>query len=513
MDQAHGGSVGGWDPNSFGGEQWDHQFGGSHLPFGQSAAAESSYPNPDFLDGGDINPQLSEADSHSGMYRPFDYYSQVDVWSDHPQPSAVPFAQPSSTLPQGYFGGQRHPIDANPTVESRFALDIQRGNEFSSQIQSAANPQQANSHHGFGHGVTNANGYAQGSVPQQWQEQVPAGYASGHQYENPLAAAPVSNGSASSFYPGHGASASTMPGYQPEVHQQVPANVRTAHSQFVPALNGQPQQPVPVAASPRKASAQPPARTATPQQAQQIHQQLPKQLSHQAIPQHQPAQQPIQQPVQQPVQQQIQQPIQPPAQRPAVQPVPQSNAGQHLFAQQSVSQSHTAEADTAVGVKRGFASETQAAPAAAKKARVVVPEAANTPPPPIPAPVQAQPLNLPDPAPINTINYRDTSRLSSAQGHPELKWPGVPNLVLGSAPVKLQKGTPTKRYVTLSTKGGKDPLFSKAWRAWTPAESLGNHADAYQKATSDLERQQADIRLDIETKRGRSGECRACEMD
>ena len=506
MDQAHGGSIGGWDPNSFGSEQWDHQFGGSNLPFGQSAAADSSYPNPDFLDGGDINPQLSEADSHTGMYRPFDYYGQVDVWPDHSQPSVAPFAQPPSALQQGYFGGQRHPIDANPTVESRFALDIQRGNEFPPQLQSSANTQQANSHHGFGHGVTGANGYAQGSMPQQWQEQVPAGYASGHQYENPLAAAqtshisaPVSNGSASSFFPGHGASASTMPGYQPEVHQQAPANVRLAHSQFVPALNGQPQQPVPVAASPRKASAQP-ARTAAPQQApQQIHQQLPTQLSHQVIPQHQS------------IQQSVQKPVQPPAQRLAVQPLPESNAGQHVFAQQAVNQPRSAETDAAVGVKRGLTSETQAAPAAAKKARVVVPEAANTPPPP--PPIQAQPPSLPDLAPVYAINSRETSLLLAAQGRPELKWAGVPNLVLGSAPVKLQKGTPTKRYVTLSTKGGKRPLFSKAWRAWTPAESLGNHADAYQKATDDLERQQADIRLDIETKRGRSGEYRPRRME
>lgn len=52
-------------------------------------------------------------------------------------------------------------------------------------------------------------------------------------------------------------------------------------------------------------------------------------------------------------------------------------------------------------------------------------------------------------------------------------------------------------------------MFSKMWRAWTPAESLGNHADAYQKATNDLARQQADIRLDVEMKRGKSGKSRS----
>jgi hypothetical protein len=74
--------------------------------------------------------------------------------------------------------------------------------------------------------------------------------------------------------------------------------------------------------------------------------------------------------------------------------------------------------------------------------------------------------------------------------------------------VNLQKGTPTKRYVTLATKGGKPPLFPKLWRGWTPAEILGNHAHAYQSAADDLDRQRADIRLEIDAKRAESGEWR-----
>jgi hypothetical protein len=109
-------------------------------------------------------------------------------------------------------------------------------------------------------------------------------------------------------------------------------------------------------------------------------------------------------------------------------------------------------------------------------------------------------------APACSINYKDTDLLAEARGRPDAKWKGVPNLVIGPAPVKLQKGTPTKRYVTLTTKGGKDPLFSRAWRAWTPAECLGNHADAYQRASNDLDRQRADLRLEIDMRRGKSGE-------
>ncbi|KAK4152817.1 hypothetical protein C8A00DRAFT_15929 [Chaetomidium leptoderma] len=530
MDQTHGTGIGGWDPSSFAGETWNQQFAGSGLGFDQGAGGDSSYPNPDFLDGGAMDPQLSGADPQAGMYRPYEYYGQGDVWSGHPQPTAAPFAQDPSLQQQGYYGEQRHPTDANQAIDSRFTLGIQQENEFPSQLHSASN-QQANSHHGFGHGVANGpgsapNGYSQESTP-QWQEQVPAGYGSGRQYENPLTAAqtsnisaPVSNGSHASFFPGHGAGASTMSGYQTEMHQHAPRDVPQVHPQFAATLNGQSRQPVPVASSPH-APAQVPARKATPQQhQQQIHQQAAQHTPQHAIPQQQPsqqsaqrpAQQPVQQPVQQPAQQPVQQsaqqpvqqlfqqsaqqPIQQPAQRPALHPAPQPGVGQHVFAQHP---QQSAENTFSAGVKRGPSSEPQPPQGVAKKAKVLVAAAASSPSPS----AQAQPQNVSDT--ICTINYRDASLVSSARGRPGARWGGVPNLVIGSAPVKLQKGTPTKRYVTLSTKGGKDPLFTKHWRAWTPAESLGNHADAYQKATNDLEFQRADIRLEIEMQRGANG--------
>ncbi|KAH6641652.1 hypothetical protein F5144DRAFT_141704 [Chaetomium tenue] len=513
MDQSHGHGIGAWDPNSFPSEAWDHQFGA----FDQGAGTESSYPNPDFLDGGAVNPQLSGTDNQGGLYRPFDYYGQGDVWSDHPQSTAAPFTQ-DTPLPQGYFGEQRHPVDTNQTIDSRFALDIQQGNEFPSQLHGNVN-QQVNPHHNFNRGVATPpgpapNSYHQGPIP-QWQEQVPTGYGSGPQFENPLSAvqsanvsAPASNASPSPFFSGQGVSAPAVSGYQAEARQQTPVNSRQVHPQFAASLNGQSQQPAP---------SQPPTRKPTPQQ---LPQQLHQHISQQGIPQQQPTQQPAPRPIQQAVQQQavqqqavqqqaVQQPIQKPAQQPGQRSTPQPTAqggaaGQHVFPQQPFSQPRPVqqpqipEGNAAAGVKRGATGETQVTPVAAKKAKVSAPPTAN----PSPAPVQDQLQKVP--GPVCSISYQDTNLLSSARARPGARWVGVPNLVVDSAPVKLQKGTPTKRYVTLATKGGKDPLFSKMWRAWTPAESLGNHANTYQNATDDLVRQRADIRLDIEMKRGKT---------
>jgi hypothetical protein len=401
MDQSHGHGIGAWDPNSFAGEAWDHQFSA----FDQGTGAESNYPNPDFLDGGAINPQLSGADNQGGLYRPFEYYGQGDVWPDHPQTTAAPFAQDTS-LPQGYFAEQRHPADANQTIDSRFALDIQQGNEFPSQLHGNAN-QQVNPHHNFNRGVATPpgpapNSYHQGPIP-QWQDQVPTGYGSGPQFDNPLSAAqssnvsaPVSNPSPSPFFSGQGVSAPTVPGYQTETRQQTPVNSRQVHPQFAAQLNGQPQQPAP---------AQPPSRKATPQQLpQQFQQQIPQQqipqqqtpqqqipqqqIPQQGMPQQQPTKQPAQRPLQQPAQQQpvpqqsaqkpIQKPVQQPGQRPALHPVAQPGAaGQHVFPQQPLSkpppaqQPQIPEGNSAAGVKRGATGEAQVTPVVAKRAKLL----------------------------------------------------------------------------------------------------------------------------------------------
>ena len=98
----------------------------------------------------------------------------------------------------------------------------------------------------------------------------------------------------------------------------------------------------------------------------------------------------------------------------------------------------------------------------------------------------------------------DEDLLDKAIGTPGRTVPGVPYLAIEEAPAQLKKGPPTKRFVTIVAKPGKDPLFPGLDRGWTPAESLSNHAEAYQTAKEVLDRQRADIRLDIEMKRAKT---------
>ncbi|GAB1315073.1 hypothetical protein MFIFM68171_05283 [Madurella fahalii] len=485
MDQGHGDSIGGWAPGGFAGEAWDHPFGGSALAFDQGGSADNGYPNPDFLSDAPVSHQLAGADAQPGLYRQFGYYDQGDAWSTHGEATAAPYGQDAALHP-GYYAEQRHPNNVNQTVESRFALNIPPGNDFQAQLDSGATPE--TNAHAFGGGVVNGpgsvpNGYPQASVP-QWQGPVPTGYGSGQRYENPIGnpqaanlSAPVTSGSPSPFFSSRASETAAIPTYQTEAQQQVPVNPRPAHSHFSAVLSGQPQQtqataaqiPVSVAGSPLTA-AQRPAQKAQAQQSQRT----------------------LQQGSQQP--DQVERAVQQPAIHPA--------AGQLVFAQESISQvppvhqpQSSSEIKAVAGAKHARAPESEPPQAVAKRAKLLAPVVDNHASPS----AQSQPEATPDLS--CTVNYEDASLLTSAQGRKESTWPGVPNLVIGPAPVQLQKGTPTKRYVTLSTKGGKDPLFPKLWRGWTPAESLGNHADAYQKATSDLDRQRADIRLKIEMKR------------
>ncbi|KAK4138813.1 hypothetical protein BT67DRAFT_23274 [Trichocladium antarcticum] len=503
MDQSHGDGTGAWEAGNFATEGWDHHFNGPGLAFDQGGSADNGYPNPnaDFLASGSINPQLSGTGLQTGLYRQFGYpYNQGDVWPDHAPPAAAQYGQDSSLHHhQGYYADQRHPSDPNQTVDGRFALNIQQGNEFSAQLNNPTN-QQATTHHGFGNDVANGRSSASDSYPQaalpQWQGQVPAGYGSGHQYENPLASsqapsisAPASAGSPSPFFASHGPA---IPTYQPEVHQQTPAGARPAHPQFAAPVGGQaqqsrsaiPQQQQGSVTSTPPAAGQPAAQSATqnvaPRQppAQNAHQQAQQPASFHTAP-HQVSQQAPQQ----------------------AQPI----AGQAGFIQQPISQPQPAhqvraspEQNYAFGMKRGSTSEFQPGPVVAKKAKVTGPAAFSSVSQS--APLQPERVS----GHICTINHEDAAVVAEALRRPGATWIGVSNLVIGPAPVKLQKGTPTKRYVLLSTKGGKDPLFPKLWRGWTPAESLGNHADAYQKATSDPDRQRADIRLELEMKRGQT---------
>lgn len=153
---------------------------------------------------------------------------------------------------------------------------------------------------------------------------------------------------------------------------------------------------------------------------------------------------------------------------------------------------------------------------AAKKARIVSagPAISNSPLPvqsqpvlfQLPVPVQQRPRNLEPAPPVYTINFEDTKLLESVRDQDTLRFPGVPNIVIGAEPVKLKKSPPTKRYVTLTARPGKAPLFPEIARGWIMAESLANHNEAYKNAKTDEERYQADTRLDVEMARA------GCEM-
>ncbi|KAL2152586.1 hypothetical protein VTH82DRAFT_5770 [Thermothelomyces myriococcoides] len=538
MDQGDGQGIAGWAP-------WEQQAFGT---FDQGAGTEN-YPNPDFLGGGAaISSPFPGDGNQGGLYRQFELYGQSAPWTDHPQTNATPFPQQHSLEP-GYFGSgeARQSVDGNQAIDGRFALGIPQDSGFPAQIHGNIN-QQVDLHQGFSSGVaepagSGPNGYHRGQNHPQWQsQQVSAGYGSGHQFDNPLSVSqpsslspPVSNSSPSPFFPSHGAGLPAVPAYQTEVRQQTPVNSRQICPQFTGAPSSQLQQPVAVqspgqkAASqqfphqmyqqaiPRQQPTQQPAQQQVQQPVQQPAQPPAQQSIQEPLPQSaqqplsqsvqqpfsQPAQQAFPQPDQQPIQSSNQTPVQKPAQQPTFHSAIQAGGGQHVFPQQQPSnqppatqQSQPSENGQTAGLKRGATTEPQLTATVAKKAKVAVPAVV------APSSQQTQAQSQPFFQPICTINHHDDSLLSEAKGRSGAKWLGVPNLVVGPAPVKLQKGTPTKRYVTLSTKGGKDPLFPKHWRAWTPAESLGNHADAYQKAENDLDRQRADIRLDIEMSRG-----------
>ncbi|KAK3308007.1 uncharacterized protein B0T15DRAFT_93696 [Chaetomium strumarium] len=435
MDQSHGEGIGSWDPASYPGEPWDHDFGGSHLAY-QGGGEDNAFANPGFLAGGGLNPPPARSDNQVDLFRPFDpYYGQGGAWSDDPLAAAAPFSHDAGLgYGQAFFGDAHHPTDANQTVDTRFALA----------------------------------GYTQAPVA-QW-----AGYEPRPQYENPLAAArppavsaPAPHGAPAPFFSGHR--------YQEEEHQQAP---RPVHPQFAASFDGALDQPVAVTGSPR-VHAQPPARDTTfpgpPRQ------EPPQQVPHQV------------------------------AQRSGVQPAPRAaGAGQQTSDQQPVNQiqaglhAQQSSAPIAVaGVKRGPASEPQAASAVAKKAKLLPTAAASPRSASVGSPsasTQTQPQTVS--GRICSINFQDNDLLSAAEGRPGAMLPGVANLVIGAAPVRLQSRPPTIRNMTLASKGGKPPLFPQLPRGWTPAECLGNHLYAYQHATGDVDFQRADICLEIWMKRG-----------
>lgn len=221
------------------------------------------------------------------------------------------------------------------------------------------------------------------------------------------------------------------------------------------------------------------------QQMQQQHQQAILQQKQKQL-EFQQQQQLKQQQIALQQQQQQQQPLNqaPPTQAQSVQP--QQTPVQQL------SQSLPASPAATQGVKRRPVSDIQEPNTLAKKAKVA----------PI-APSPVQPAINPNTQPAALIHI-DKELIEEAEEREGGTWPGVPNIVIGEAPVKLKRNPPTKRYVVITAKGGKDPLFPNLPRGWTMAESLGNHLEAYQNAKDDIDKQRADARLEIELRRNGS---------
>ncbi|KAH6627044.1 hypothetical protein B0J18DRAFT_158104 [Chaetomium sp. MPI-SDFR-AT-0129] len=280
----------------------------------------------------------------------------------------------------------------------------------------------------------------------QWQE--PADYGLNQMFDNPLHANTVSGDASSTFYPNHGPAESVTARFEPDGHQQMPVSSRSIHPQFAHQTGQQ------LALETFRFPAAQPA------------------AGRQPIFDHQP---------------------QPSSGHPPARPV---------------------EGPGNVSPKQSPASQIQVAPAAVELTRVPTPAPAppalpalTAAPAPAPADIQqavaaqAQPQSPAEP--ICSINFVDDELLASST-QPGTTWPGVAHLVIGTAPVKLRNGPPTKRYVTLATKGGANPLFPEASRGWMPAEILGNHFKAYETYKDPVDiagRQSADIRLKLDLKR------------
>ncbi|KAK4168108.1 hypothetical protein QBC43DRAFT_285414 [Cladorrhinum sp. PSN259] len=564
MEQRHADNIGGWDPNSFisAGNEWDQHHYGGFDP--HSTGGESSYPS-EFLGSAPPNQQLSVQGAEYRDFDMFDQGSNVWSNTSHVMPShghaqsQPAYAQDPAIHPSLYLdqphqqdSHQSHAHQPNPnsTVARHFALDIPQGRDFSSHLHGTNN--QEAPVHGFGSNVVNTtgsaqNGYAhpQNAIP-QWQGQMQTSYGAGphHQYENPLAASAVQH--TASPFSGRG----SVQAYQVEPAQRPAVQSRQMHMQFQTAPNGQPQQPQMSAAqvsgsvpgSPHVSihqAAQKPVAQHAPQQAhqqvmpqqalpQQIPQQVPQQVSQQ-VPQQMPQQVPrqphrqnSQHQMPQQMHAQFSQPVPQPQQQATQPTVAQQHFPQHAANQPSpqqlvqVTQSpqlspHPAQKQVAQQPVLAPQGNVPAAQTLAKKARAVGSASPSqhaqhsqhiqqaTPQPPTAQPRPALPNYS---TAVNGINFENTQLLQSPQALNGPKWAGSTYLVFGTTPARLQQsGTPTKRYVMLSTKSDKPPLFPDSNIGWIAAESLGHHLHAYQAATSDAERYQADVRLDIEMSR------------
>ncbi|KAL2268729.1 hypothetical protein VTJ83DRAFT_3575 [Remersonia thermophila] len=502
MDQHLNGDAASWDLSGFGDGTWAPQHGNPGLGFGAGPGPGGGYSS-----AGLPQAQQSAANLEASLFPPlgYDEGNSINHWSDQGQASVVSYGQ-GPAVPQQTFGDHQ--------VDNRLVSEAPAG-------------------------------YPQGPV--HWGQD-PTRFENGVHFDNPLAAAPafaidpqISN-QGPGFLPPRGPDAASPLPHEAGFQQPAITSSRQHQPAFAvdisPAQQQQPRPPI------QQYPAQPPFQQASQPQLQQtvqpqLHQAHQAQLQHTAQPQVQQVVQPqhpkggqpqpqfqqvVQPQPQQPVQAQPQPVVQPqpqPAAQPQLQqtgqqptsplvqqPVFQPAAGQSLQSQPPIANGQTGQPFHPVqgghagspGTRLNSVSEAQVPPAVAKKARALAPA---TPNPPAPS-SQPLPASAPPPEPLGpfcTINHQDGGLLESAKERPELTWEGVPNLVIGSAPVTLQKGTPTKRYVDLKTRGGRDPLFPQLWRGWMVAEAIGNHVFARQNATSDIDIRRADIRFEVELKR------------
>ncbi|KAK5662732.1 hypothetical protein OQA88_6139 [Cercophora sp. LCS_1] len=491
MDQTHGSGVGEWDP-SYAGAGWEQQYGDGSIVFETHPSQNAGYHNADTFIGtsGHMNPQIPAPDPQPGLYQNYGYYSraQPETWPASTQ-SSTAYPQ-ESLLSQGhvYYPDPQQPQnDTHHSVNTRFALsDGAREQEFSNHGHIHATGGQEVSQRGY---VDNSdhpqnpasNGYIATSTPEwhrtmQSQPQVPA-FTPSHEYNNPLAVSrqtglqpPQTAGSPARYPTTHSPVPAGIQPYHPDSRQQI--NNPHPQSQFLPGPSAQQLQ-----AHPSVAQLLPPVRTGSPQvvsrpSVQKSVTPAPAPSTMQPITQGMVAHIQTTRPVQV-------QPLTAPA------PLPQPMQ-QQSFPLAGASQSS--------GNKRRPASELLDPSLVAKKVKVMPIATSTGSPSAIPMPSQGETFAA------NMFTY-ETELLRDSQNRENSTFPGVPNLVIAEAPEKLKKGPPTKRYVVIASKGDRDPLFPDLPHGWTLAESLGNHQAAYTNARTELDRQVADTRLEIEMKR------------
>ncbi|KAK3365793.1 hypothetical protein B0T24DRAFT_400672 [Lasiosphaeria ovina] len=490
-----------------------------------------------------IHAQLSGSEPEQAMYRSFPYFQQSDIWSGSTQTATTPnpYGHPSP-LPQSYYPNQQSPGDVGRAANARFALvDPHLSHWQGQQLPSAgygASPEFENPL-AASHAVNlqppgpreSPLSYSSGSraVPGgvmqgiQGYEGLPRQSVDARQHQPQFA--PISNGQPLQGRPSVAQLPVAMNTGSPRTAvqqpQQIPMTAQPLGQQQQQLINRSPQTHTPPLQPQVQPSIHRPIQAPVQSHNQvhnqahnQTHNQTPVQAHNQApVQAHNQAsvrshnQAPVQVHNQNPVQAHnqtsvkahnqafVQAHVQAPAQLTQIQVAVQASPIQSSAARPQPVQQFVQSTDRNVvsGVKRRPTSETPEPGLLAKKVRVLGG--------PINPGSPSTPATQTETPPPTSSFYLDNQALEEARGRKGGTLAGVPHLIVGETPVKLKKGPPTKRYVIISTKGDRDPLFPELPWGWTQAESLGNHLAAYQGAKTYLDRQKADARLEMELAR------------